>query len=111
MDSKLYEKAINALRQVNDPEVGMNIVRMGLVHSLEVTENSAKLVMLATSPSCPMGTMLTDTARAALLTVFPENAEIDVTLDLNIPWSEDLMQEDSDEPVAELQAPLTPVAV
>jgi len=111
MDNELHGKAINALRQVNDPEVGMNIVRMGLVHSLEVTENSARLVMLATSPSCPMGTMLTDTARAALMTVLPEDAEINVTLDLNIPWSEDLMQEDSDEPVAELQAPLTPVAV
>lgn len=111
MDNKLHENAINALRQVIDPEVGMNIVRMGLVHSLEITENSASLVMLATSPSCPMGAMLTDTARAALSTVLPEDADIDVTLDLNIPWSEDLMQEDSGAPVAELQAPLSPIAV
>jgi metal-sulfur cluster biosynthetic enzyme len=110
MDSKLYTKAIDALRQVNDPEVGMNIVKMGLIHSLEVTYTSAKLVMIATSPSCPMGTMLKDTARAALAGALGDDVEVDVVLDLNIPWNEDLMLEGEEE-VEAIAAPITPIAI
>src|SRR5437763_75550 len=57
------EAARNALRQVKDPELDMNIIDLGLVYDVEVDDAGGGLVritMTLTSPGCPAGPMITN---------------------------------------------------
>lgn len=54
------EGARNALRQVKDPELDMNIVELGLVYDVEVDDGAVRVRMTLTSPGCPAGPMITN---------------------------------------------------
>ncbi len=55
-DGPLNDEAVrDALRKVKDPEVGMNIVDLGLVYEIEVAAQSVNVQMTLTSPGCPVG--------------------------------------------------------
>lgn len=49
-----------ALRQVKDPELDMNIVDLGLVYDVEVDDGLVRINMTLTSPGCPAGPMITN---------------------------------------------------
>lgn len=52
-----------ALKQVEDPEVGLNIVDLGLVYDIEVEGTSVHVRMTLTSPGCPVGPQLLNGSR------------------------------------------------
>lgn len=54
------------LRGVLDPELGIDIVALGLLYALEVTPGEIYLAMATTSPMCPMGEVLRSSAEDAL---------------------------------------------
>jgi metal-sulfur cluster biosynthetic enzyme len=54
------ETARNALRQVKDPELDMNIVELGLVYDVEIEDGNIRVKMTLTSPGCPAGPMITN---------------------------------------------------
>ena len=56
----------NALRQVKDPELDMNIVDLGLVYDVEIDEGDVRVSMTLTSPGCPAGPMITNDAYRVL---------------------------------------------
>jgi metal-sulfur cluster biosynthetic enzyme len=60
------EAARNALRQVKDPELDMNIVDLGLVYDVEVAGGEVRVKMTLTSPGCPAGPMITNDAYRVL---------------------------------------------
>ena len=60
------ETARNALRQVKDPELDMNIVDLGLVYDVEVAGGEVRVKMTLTSPGCPAGPMITNDAYRVL---------------------------------------------
>lgn len=60
------EIARNALRQVKDPELEMNIVELGLVYDVEIEEGAVRVRMTLTSPGCPAGPMITNDAYKVL---------------------------------------------
>lgn len=52
-----------ALKQVEDPEVGLNIVDLGLVYDIDVDGNDVHIRMTLTSPGCPVGPQLLNGSR------------------------------------------------
>jgi metal-sulfur cluster biosynthetic enzyme len=80
-----------ALRQVEDPEAGMNIVDLGLVYGVEVGAGAVRVEMTMTTAACPMADMIVDQARDAVRAIVPEGTAIDVQLVWDPPWTPDKM--------------------
>lgn len=60
------DAARQALRQVKDPELDMNIIDLGLVYDVEVAGGEVRVKMTLTSPGCPAGPMITNDAYRVL---------------------------------------------
>jgi len=76
----------NALKGVKDPELGLDLVVLGLVYDIEVTDGDAKVVISLTSPMCPVAGQIVEDARQAVLGVEGvETAEVELTFDP--PWT------------------------
>ena len=90
------EEAIRAaLRSVIDPEVGMNVVDLGLVYGIEIAPNRVRIAMTMTTPACPMGSMITEDACEAIRDIAPDGAEIVVDLVWDPPWSPERITENA----------------
>ena len=96
-DGKISEdQCWQALEQVYDPEIPVNIVSLGLVYGLSVSveQRSVYLRMTLTSPGCGMGDVIAGDARNRLREVpFVENAEVDIVFDP--PWTYDMLSEEA----------------
>lgn len=51
---------LNILRPINDPDLGVSIVDLGLIRSIEIDGSFVRVGMILTSPGCPYGPMLID---------------------------------------------------
>lgn len=56
------------LSQVMDPELGMNVLQLGLVRNIEVEDQKATLTMILTTPYCPYGPAIMESAREKVQT-------------------------------------------
>jgi metal-sulfur cluster biosynthetic enzyme len=82
-----------ALREVIDPEIGVNIVDLGLVYDIHSREDQLEVKMTMTTPACPMSEFLAGQAKQALQRRWPERKGIVVTLVWEPPWHPGLMSE------------------
>ncbi len=93
------ESVFEALRQVFDPELFVNIVDLGLVYEVRVTETDGKsdvyVKMTMTSPACPAGPELVRDAKDVLGNLGAEVGKVTVEVVLSPPWSPDLMTEEA----------------
>jgi metal-sulfur cluster biosynthetic enzyme len=85
---------LQALRELNDPEVGVNIVDLGLVYSTEIEGGSVRIVMTMTTPACPMHSFLTEEVRRAILSQFEEVENVSVEIVWDPPWSPQMISEE-----------------
>jgi metal-sulfur cluster biosynthetic enzyme len=60
------EQVVEALRGVSDPEIGFNIIDLGLVYDMEIQEERIWIAMTLTSPVCPAGDVILQDAKQAL---------------------------------------------
>lgn len=91
MDQDMKDSMMSALEEVIDPELGIDIVNLGLVYDVELSEEGLAVVtMTLTSIGCPMGPMIVDQVKTALGQL-PEVKETDVNITFNPPWSRDHM--------------------
>jgi len=79
-----------ALREVLDPEVGINVVDLGLVYGIEVHDRDVHVALTMTSAACPLGAHLQDQAVAAIGRRDPV-ARVTVDLVWHPPWSPERM--------------------
>lgn len=79
--------ALGGLEHVFDPEIGLNVVDLGLIYELNFDEDENKITctMTLTSQFCPMGESITENVRLSLQSTFSHNA-IEVLLSFDPPW-------------------------
>jgi metal-sulfur cluster biosynthetic enzyme len=80
-----------ALRRVEDPEAGMNIVDLGLVYVVDVEARAVRVDMTMTTAACPMADMIVGEAREAIAAISPEGTAVDSRLVWDPPWTPDKM--------------------
>jgi len=72
-ENKIEVEVYNALKQVIDPELGINIVDMGLIYLIKYNEeNGIEIKMTLSSKGCPMGDMIMDDIDFGLNKTFPD---------------------------------------
>jgi metal-sulfur cluster biosynthetic enzyme len=84
-----------ALKTVEDPEAGMNIVDLGLVYGIAVAPGRVRVEMTMTSPACPVGSYLVDESAAAIRALAPAGTDVEVELVWEPPWTPDLMSKEA----------------
>jgi len=88
------EELFEAMRGVEDPELGMDIVDLGLLYDVEIDGSKVKVIHSLTSMGCPAGPMIQeDIHRAAAEVPGVEEVEVDLTWDP--PWTPDRMSDDA----------------
>lgn len=75
-----------ALRGVKDPELDLDLVVLGLVYNIEVSEGDVHVMITLTSPMCPVAGQIVEDAKNAVLAVEGvDSAEVELTFDP--PWT------------------------
>jgi metal-sulfur cluster biosynthetic enzyme len=93
------DKVREALKQVIDPELFVNIVDLGLIYEIKVDENdtgesNVQVEMTMTSPACPAGPQLLGQSKE-FVGRLEGVSEVDVRLVMEPPWTPDRMTEDA----------------
>jgi metal-sulfur cluster biosynthetic enzyme len=88
------EEVVDALRQVEDPELGMDIVELGLLYDVEVAGPSVKVTYTLTSMGCPAGQMIEEDI-GRFVGELPGVDEVKPELTFEPPWSPERMSEDA----------------
>ena len=86
------------LRQVFDPEIPVNIVDLGLVYSMEISQEAegrhrVDVQMTLTAPGCGMGPVIAEDAKSKIL-VLPGVADADVRITWEPPWNQSMISEE-----------------
>ena len=93
------ESVFAALRQVFDPELYVNIVDLGLVYEVLVTETGGKsdihVKMTMTSPACPVGPQMIREAKDVIASLGEGVGRVEVEMVMSPPWTPDRMTEEA----------------
>jgi len=91
MDQDLKENIMGALEQVVDPELGIDIVNLGLVYDVDMDEaGKTTVTMTLTSMGCPLAGVIVDQVKTALSDI-PEVTEVETNIVWTPVWSRDMM--------------------
>jgi metal-sulfur cluster biosynthetic enzyme len=89
-----HDDVVTALHGVEDPELGMDIVELGLFYEAEIDGPNVKVIHSLTSMGCPAGQMIQDGIHDAVAAL-PGVGEVQVELTVDPPWTPDKMSEDA----------------
>lgn len=84
---------MDALRLVEDPELGMDIVELGLVYDVDVEGDKVRVIHSLTSMGCPAGPMIQEDIHRAVAELGVDDVEVELTWDP--PWTPDRMSDDA----------------
>jgi metal-sulfur cluster biosynthetic enzyme len=88
------EDVFEALRAVEDPELGMDIVDLGLLYDVEVDGPKVKVIHTLTSMGCPVGPMIQENVDQ-VVRAMPDVEDVEVELTWDPPWSPEKMSDDA----------------
>lgn len=84
-----------ALRGVYDPELGLDVVSLGLVYDVELQADLVVVTMTLTTPGCPASESISYMAREAVLAADPRpGGDVDVRLVWDPPWNPAMMDDE-----------------
>jgi FeS assembly SUF system protein len=91
----LYERVIDALREIYDPEIPVNIYDLGLIYAVDVTnEGDVAITMTLTTPHCPVAESMPGEVEMRVLAV-PGVRDAEVNLVWDPPWGPNLMSDEA----------------
>ena len=79
-----------ALRAVVDPEIGLNVVELGLLRNIEIMEDSAHIQMIMTTPFCPYAPHLLEQTRRTAQDYLGMPTTIEMSMEM---WDPTMMEE------------------
>lgn len=85
-DQDVITRAAHALERVIDPELGLDVVRLGLVYDMRQTEGRLEVDMTLTTPGCPVSEQLPREAEEALAAALPE-LDVELRVVWDPPWT------------------------
>ena len=88
------EEVVEALRQVEDPELGMDIVELGLMYDVEVEGPKVHITYTLTSMGCPVGPLIEEQIQEFAAQV-PGVEQVESELTWSPPWSPEKMSDDA----------------
>lgn len=89
----MHADILAALKKVIDPELGTNIVDLGLVYHAAFNAHGIDIALTMTTPACPLGEMMSEEIKTVLRNRFPDTPDVRVELVWDPPWSPDMMSE------------------
>jgi FeS assembly SUF system protein len=90
----LYEAVINALKDIYDPEIPVNIYDLGLIYNVEIDEGHAVVTMTLTTPHCPVAESMPAEVELRVGAV-PGIGDAEVNLVWDPPWSPQNMSDEA----------------
>jgi|TARA_B110000459_G_scaffold196233_1_gene237960 metal-sulfur cluster biosynthetic enzyme len=92
-NEKIREEIIEALKDVYDPEISINVYDLGLIYEINIVSSHVDIVMTLTSAFCPMADQIKEDVHEACLVDGIETCDIQITFDP--PFGPDKMSEDT----------------
>lgn len=87
----------DALRGVIDPEVGIDIVNLGLVYGVEINGSDVSVTMTMTTSACPLHGYITEQAKEAIERDVPGAGSVEVEMVWDPPWDPEMMSAEARE--------------
>ena len=78
-----------ALRNVYDPELGLNVIELGLIRQVDIQPDLTEVTMLLTTPFCPYGPQLIDQVRRAIEQATSKPARVTMAMEM---WDPSMME-------------------
>ena len=91
----LYDKVVDACRTVFDPEIPVNIFDLGLIYTIDITQdNAVGIAMTLTAPGCPVAGEMPGWVVAAVESVGGVK-DVDVQMTFDPPWGMEMMSDEA----------------
>lgn len=86
-------RVVEALRNVIDPELGVNVLDLGLVYDVALSGDDVRIDLTMTSPACPLGDVLVADVEQTVRRLVPAAARVEVRLVWEPPWTPERMSD------------------
>ena len=91
----MKDKVINRLKSVYDPEIPVDIYRLGLIYDIDFpTSDTVKIVMTLTNPGCPVAASLVNQIKDAVM-LEPEISHVEIEIVWEPSWNQDMIAEEA----------------
>ncbi|HEV3474832.1 MAG TPA: metal-sulfur cluster assembly factor [Actinomycetota bacterium] len=90
----LREQVMDALKKVNDPELGINIVDLGLVYDVAIEDNTVHVTYTLTTMGCPIGPLIEQQIRE-IIEPLEGIDEVNAEMVMTPPWTPEKMSEEA----------------
>ena len=91
--NKDEQRIYTALQSVIDPEVGENLIDLGLIYGIQIQNNIAKVTFSMTSQACPMSEMVIENIHDTVSKVLADNTALELDLVWEPEWEPTMMSE------------------
>ncbi|MEM0130372.1 MAG: iron-sulfur cluster assembly protein [Thermoplasmatales archaeon] len=88
------EEVLDVLKTVSDPEIGVDIVNLGLIYQLDIVDDKVNIRMTMTAPSCPVTDWILVEAQRRVEEI-PGVKECNIELVWDPPWSLDMISDEA----------------
>jgi metal-sulfur cluster biosynthetic enzyme len=88
------DEVTDALRDVIDPELGLDFVELGLIYEVEVNDGNVRVTYTLTSPGCPIGPQVSEQIEE-FVSELDGVVEVEPTMTFSPPWTPERMSEDA----------------